>query len=176
MDPRLNLTDLTRDLIAEQVNVILYRHGRVEIGAGRIDVYWKGQENGNLMALFAYIISQSGAGAKNQDVRAIRIIRKLMPEEEAEFARDEMKELIRGARLDGEVLILERDDKRFQETVAANSDDAAMILMGMPGENMGAVAQVFQLDELFFTKQIEAYEDFPPILFVKASSVFDLYA
>ncbi len=176
MDPRLNLTDLTRDLIAEQVNVILYRHGRVEIGAGRIDVYWKGQENGNLMALFAYIISQSGAGAKNQDVRAIRIIRKLMPEEEAEFARDEMKELIRGARLDGEVLILEPDDKRFQETVAANSDDAAMILMGMPGENMGAVAQVFQLDELFFTKQIEAYEDFPPILFVKASSVFDLYA
>ncbi|MFN2311563.1 MAG: amino acid permease [Spirochaetia bacterium] len=176
MDPRLNLTDLTRDLIAEQVNVILYRHGRVEIGAGRIDVYWKGQENGNLMALFAYIISHSGAGAKNQDVRAIRIIRKLMPEEAAEVARDEMKELIRGARLDGEVLILEPDDKRFQETVAANSDDAAMILMGMPGENMGAVAQVFQLDELFFTKQIEAYEDFPPILFVKASSVFDLYA
>ncbi|MCA1753939.1 MAG: amino acid permease, partial [Spirochaeta sp.] len=122
MDPRLNLTDLTRDLIAEQVNVILYRHGRVEIGAGRIDVYWKGQENGNLMALFAYIISHSGAGAKNQDVRAIRIIRKLMPEEAAEVARDEMKELIRGARLDGEVLILEPDDKRFQETVAANSD------------------------------------------------------
>ncbi len=176
MDSRLNLTDLIRDLIAEKVNVILYRHGKVEIGAGRIDVYWKGQENGNLMALLAYIISHSGERAKNPDVRAIRIIRKLKIEEQPEVAREEMEELIRGARLDGEVLILEPDEKRFQETVGTHSSDAAMILMGMPGETMGAVAQAFQLDELFFTKQIEAYEDFPPILFVKASGVFDLYA
>ncbi len=176
MDSRLNLTDLIRDLISERVNVILYRHGKVEIGAGRIDVYWKGQENGNLMALLAYIISHAGDRARNPDVRAIRIIRKLRIEEEKEVAHEEMAELIRGARLDGEVLILEPDEKRFQETVAAHSSDAAMILMGMPGETMGAVAQAFQLDELFFTKQIEAYEDFPPILFVKASGVFDLYA
>ena len=176
MDSRLNLTDLIRDLISERVNVILYRHGKVEIGAGRIDVYWKGQENGNLMALLAYIISHAGDRARNPDVRAIRIIRKLRIDEEKEVAHEEMAELIRGARLDGEVLILEPDEKRFQETVAAHSSDAAMILMGMPGETMGAVAQAFQLDELFFTKQIEAYEDFPPILFVKASGVFDLYA
>lgn len=176
MDTRLNLTDLIRDLIAEEINVILYRHGKIEIGAGRIDVYWKGQANGNLMALLAYIISHAGERAKNPDVRAIRIIRKLMSEEPADVAQKEMEELIRGARLDGEVLILEPDDKRFQETVAANSSDAAMILMGMPGEAMGAVAQAFQLDELFFTKQIQLYEDFPPILFVKASGVFDLYA
>ncbi|TVQ38595.1 MAG: amino acid permease [Spirochaetaceae bacterium] len=176
MDGRFNLTDLIRDLIAEHTNVILYRHGKVEIGAERIDVYWKGQANGNLMALLAYIISQSGRRSRSSDVRSIRIIRKLTDDEEPEVARKEMETLMSGARLDGEVLLLEPDDQRFQETVAANSTDAGMILMGMPGEDMGAVAQIFELDELFFTKQIAAYEDFPPILFVKASGVFDLFA
>ncbi|TVR60406.1 MAG: amino acid permease [Spirochaetaceae bacterium] len=176
VDTRFNLTDLTRDLIAEGVNVILYRHGKVEIGADRIDVYWKGQENGNLMALLAYIISHANRQGKKADMHSIRIIRKLMSDEDRDAAQAEMEELIRGARLDGEVLLLEPDESRFPETVAANSRDAAMILMGMPGSTMGAVAQMFQLDEIAFNKQIAEYDDFPPILFVKASGVFDLFA
>lgn len=179
LDTRFNLTDLIRDLISDHVNVLLYRHGQVEMGAGRIDVYWKGQENGNLMALLSYIITQQPAGHRGEPqtgLRTIRIIRKLTPQKDEENARLEMEALLSGARLSGEVLILPADDQKFSATVATHSRDAAMILMGMPGEKMGTMAQIFQLDELFFSKQIAAFDGLPPILFVKAAEIFNLYA
>ncbi len=176
LDSRLNLTDLIEDLIGDHVNVILARHGKVEAGAERIDVYWKGKENGNLMALLAYIISQSWRNEKKGIAATIRIIRKLQDNEDRDEAQAEMEELINGARLEGDVLLLEPGDEPFPETVSRNSGDAALILMGMPGKPMGPLAQMFELDELFFTKQIQQYEGMPPMLFVKASGVFDLFA
>ncbi|TVR72780.1 MAG: amino acid permease [Spirochaetaceae bacterium] len=176
LDSRLNLTDLVRDLIEDHVNVILARHGKVEAGADRIDVYWKGKENGNLMALLAYIINQSWSKEQRAIPYSIRIIRKLQEEESREEANAEMEALMNGARLAGDVLLLEPGDEPFRDTVEKNSGDAALILMGMPGKPMGPLAQMFELDELFFTKQIQQYEGMPPMLFVKASGVFDLFA
>jgi hypothetical protein len=131
------------------------------------------------MALLSYIITQQPTGhqsAQQTGLHTIRIIRKLTPQKDEENARLEMEALLSGARLSGEVLILPADDQKFSVTVAAHSRDAAMILMGMPGEKMGTVAQIFQLDELFFSKQIAAFDGLPPILFVKAAEIFNLYA
>ncbi|POQ98943.1 amino acid permease [Alkalispirochaeta sphaeroplastigenens] len=176
MDTRLNLTDLIRDLMEDRVNVILSRHGKVEIGANRIDVYWKGKENGNLMALLAYIVSQSWRREQKGYSGSIRIIRKLREDEDRQVAREEMEALMNGARLGGEVLLLEPGTEPFPQTVAQTSADAALVLLGMPGKPMHQLAQAFELDELFFTRQVQQYEGMPPMLFVKAAGVFDLFA
>jgi len=37
-----------------------------------------------------------------------------------------------------------------------------------------SLARLFSLDRLFFTRELEKFLDFPPVLFVKASQIFDL--
>ncbi len=136
IDARLNYIEIIEKLIRMEVNILLYKHGKKGTESRRIDVWWKGEENGNLMAMLAYIISR--------------------------------------ARLSGEVLVIQDDDKPIHESMVKYSDDALLILMGIPGEKKGGLARLFSLDRLFFTRELEKFENFPSMLFVKASRIFDL--
>lgn len=168
---RLPLLDLVEDMIGFGKNVLLYKHGEPG-GEKRIDVYWKGEENGNLMALLAYMIAESDAAQRAKDT--IRIIRKLFPGENPLGAREELTALLTGARLKGEVLVLEEDDSPFLDTVRRRSADADLILMGMPGERKKGISRLFSLDRRFFGRQFESYQDLPPVLFVKAARTMSL--
>lgn len=192
LDTRIRLMETVGQLIYQGKNVLLYKHGaldsRGEPGSSdepsshgeqgtateeRIDVYWKGQENGNLMALLAYIIRESDRSA-GAPVKQLRLIRKLHDDQDPEECRRELQRLLERARLTGEIVVLERDDAPFYETVRDNSSGASLILLGMPGTRVSGLARVFSLDERFFSKQIEQYESLPPILFVKAATTVDL--
>ena len=174
LDTRLRLMDAIGQLIEQGKNVLLYKHGAKGIALEeRIDVYWKGQENGNLMALLAYIINQSDRSV-GVPVKKLRLIRKLTEEQNQEESRAELQLLLERARLTGEIVILDPDDAPFFETVRNNSSGASLILLGMPGTRASGLARVFALDERFFTKQVEQYESLPPILFVKAAGTVDL--
>ena len=168
---RLSPADLVEQMIALRKNVILYKQGEPG-GSRRVDVYWKGEENGNLMALLAYIISQSDAAAGKRDT--IRLIRKLFPGEDAHNAEAELGKLLAGARLKGETLVLEQDENKFAETVRQTSSDADLIFLGMPGERAGGLSRLFSLDKRAFSRQFDQYDDMPPILFVKAAGVHQL--
>ncbi len=136
IDARLNYIEIIEKLIRMEVNILLYKHGKKGTESRRIDVWWKGEENGNLMAMLAYII--------------------------------------RRARLSGVVLVIQDDDKPIHESMVKYSDDALLILMGIPGEKKRGLARLFSLDRLFFTRELEKFENFPSMLFVKASQIFDL--
>ncbi|WP_245584611.1 amino acid permease [Spirochaeta cellobiosiphila] len=171
VDSRLNFTAIIEKLVHLGKNVLLMKPGKIADAAeDRIDVWWKGKENGNLMALLSYIISESEHGHR----RHIRVIRKLFHGELEEKARQEMTTLLDGARLKGEVLILPESDESFQTTLEVHSSDANLILMGMPGQKAGGLAKMFSLDKMYFTKELEKYEKLPPVLFVKAASIVDL--
>ncbi len=176
IDSRLGLYDLTQDLIRREKHVLLYKPGLVVEGEGkdRIDVWWKGYENGNFMALLAYIINQSDASAGGK-TKQIRMIRKLQSGEDREIAFEEMQKLLDGARLPGEVLIIEPDTIPIHESIQARSMDAGLIFMGMPGKQMGGLAHMFDIDERLFARQFEKFKDFPPMLFVKAAYTVDLF-
>ncbi len=183
IDNRLNYIEIIERMIRAEINVLLYKHGIgysvSVVGEGvereeRIDVWWKGEENGNLMALLSYIISVSdektGKGSKK-----IRVIRKLRGDEEEEKAQEEMETLLRRARLKGEILIIPEDDRPIDESVREFSSDAVLVLMGMPGEKREGIARLFSLDRLFFTRELEKFDHLPSMLFVKASKIIDLF-
>ncbi len=177
IDSRLNYIEIIERMVRAEINVLLYKHGSVvtgEKGDERIDVWWKGEENGNLMALLSYIISvtdeKTGRGGKK-----IRLVRKLMGEEDSDKAYEEMERLLRRARLRGDVLILSEDNRPIHESIREVSKDAVLVLMGMPGERKEGIAKFFSLDKLFFTKEIGKFEELPPMLFVKAAKIIDLF-
>ena len=78
------------------------------------------------------------------------------------------------ARLAGEILIIPEDDKPLHQTIQDHSQDAFLIIMGIPGKRTTGIAKLFSLDQFFFTKELEKFVDLPPLLFVKASRVINL--
>lgn len=174
IDRRLELMDLIESLMNLSRHVLLFKHdGKISDGASRIDVWWKGAENGNLMALLAFIITQSDR-AWGRPVRPIRLVRKLMPNDDVEQAEADLRRLMDGARLAGETLVLPADDVEFVRTVHQVSGDAALVLLGMPGKPAAGIRKVFRLDERFLKRQFAQYADLPPTLFVKAAGLIDL--
>ncbi len=169
VDDRLNHERIIEDLVRAGNDVILYKHGHaLEQNSGTIDVWWKGEANGNLMALLSYIISRSDR-VEEKIVRSIRILRKLYDGEEEGRARAEMEHLLLSARLPGTVVIIPDDDEPLRESIRTHSRDARLILMGVPGQRAGGLARLFSLDKLFFSRELSRWEEFPPILFVKAA-------
>jgi amino acid transporter len=174
LDKRLNLSKLIENLIALEKNVLLYKHGeRTSFGENRIDIWWKGEINGNLMALLSFIIKESDR-EQGREVPAIRFLRKLGADEDSADALEEMNELIRASRLEAKVVIISGDEKSFPETLKAQSGDAALVLLGMPGKKTGSLAKMFSLDKMFFENTLKSYDGMPPILFVKAARVMSL--
>ncbi len=168
---RLSMVDLVEQMIALRKNVILYKHGNPG-GSLRVDVYWKGEENGNLMAILAYIVSQADAASGKRN--AIRLIRKMFNGEDAQSAKADLEKLLVGARLKGETLVLDQDENSFVETVRHTSSDADLIFMGVPGGRASGLSRLFSLDKRAFSRQFDEYSDMPPILFVKAAGVHQL--
>ncbi len=178
VDTRLNMTAVMEQLLEQGRHLMLYKEGTQEgIKEGesknRIDLWWKGHENGNFMALLSYIIIQSD-DARGKEPPEIRIIRKLWADEPVDTATQEMQDLIDQNNIAGEVFILPADDKPFVENLQEHSRDASLILMGMPGNQSGGWAKMFHLDKMFFERELKKYQNLPPILFVKAAGIVRL--
>ena len=173
-DSRLNLVKTIGSLLDDQKNVLLFKSGHIALSASdRIDVWWKGEANGVLMALLSYIIAESDS-AIGSPRKSIRLLRRLSEGESPHEARQELKQLMHDARLDGSIYILESEERPIHQTVREHSKDAGLMMIGMPGERVGGVARRLSLDNWLFVRQFENYDDMPPILFVKAAGTIDL--
>lgn len=174
VDARLNHIEIIEEMINLENNVLLYSHGEVTSkDANMIDVWWKGEENGNLMALLAYIINRTDI-KQREAPNKIRIIRKISESDNREESLEEMQIMLEKARLTGEVLIIPEDKKPIHETIKEYSQDALLVIMGMPGERKGGIARLFFLDQLFFKRELGKFTELPPLLFVKASRKLNL--
>ena len=174
LDPRINHVEVIERIINMKKNVLLFKHGEAASSeANTIDVWWKGKENGNLMALLSYIINR-GEILAGRPPRHIRILRKLRDSDDQEAARLEMQEILQKARLSGEVLIVPEDDQPIHETIREHSRGARLIIMGIPGKPAKGIVKLFALDQVFFTRELEKFTGLPPLLFVKASRVMNL--
>jgi amino acid transporter len=90
----------------------------------RIDVWWRGQRNGSLMAILAYLLMHNWQWNRTR----IRIITMLEPKEPKEHAEAQIEELIDAARLDADYLILPHGN--FDEQLALTSNDADLVMLG----------------------------------------------
>jgi amino acid transporter len=155
-------------------NILLLKNGKKLQKNDTIDIWWRGEKNGNLMVLLAYIMKSSVENRTNKSDR-IRIIRRLDEGDEKESSQNEMLTLLEKARLTGEVVILPFTDEPFVETVYKTSSSSDLIMMGLPGNYTDRESgRFFNLNEFFFNKEIHRYDDLPPILFIKSAYVMNL--
>ena len=113
-------------------NILFLKDGQLMKESGVIDIWWRGERNGNLMVLLAYIINSSRRESRKEPY-SIRLIRKLGPEENTDSASLEINSLLDRSRLTGEIKILEHSDEVFLETLRRESSQAALVMMGLPG-------------------------------------------
>jgi amino acid transporter len=139
-----------------------------------IDVWWRGTDNGNLSALISYVILRSNLASKTNT--KVRIIRKVDNVLEENRARAELDELMNKARLRGEPLVLPHDDVHIIDTIKEVSRDANLIMIGLPDSKRESKENrnLFRQLTYSFAKEVEVFDNLPPILFVKASRSVDL--
>jgi amino acid transporter len=170
---RINTTMIIKRLLAMHKNILVLQNGEKLDVPRRIDIWWRHELNGNLMLFLAYII-HSSLKITGKNTKSIRIIRKLTEEEESEEKiRGRLEILVEKSRLEGEIIILPFSKEPFDTTLAAHSKETDLIMLGMPGK-YEEERRIFNLDEFFFDREIDKYDHYPPILFVKSYRTVNL--
>jgi amino acid transporter len=170
---KLDTIRLVSKMITRKKNVLLLKNTTKLKKIDKIDIWWRGEMNGNLMVLLAYIIR--GYSLKKKTDSEIRVIRMVEGSERLEENRREMETLLKNGRIDGEVVILENKKGDFYEVLKKHSSNADLIMMGLPGKFEETDSKkIFSLSEYFFDKQISKYEELPTILFVKSAQQIEL--
>jgi hypothetical protein len=91
----------------------------------RIDIWWRGQENGSLMILMAHLLMLNWEWSEAK-VRLLRLIQDEAGRQPATLA---LKELVDAARIDAEVQVLVSEDP-FTEVLHRHSEAASVVLLG----------------------------------------------
>ena len=170
---KINNVKIIKAVLESEQNLLLYKPGIPSPGHMRLDIWWRGERNGNLMVLLAFIINRY-LRDKRLAPYSIRIIRRLGKDQPDAEAREEIAQLLKLSRLEGEILILPWSDDNFHDILAETSSGASLIMLGLPGNYENRVTGVFKLNQLFFDREIKSYSTLPPVLFVKSYRVMDL--
>jgi len=170
---KLDSVRMISRLIKRSKNILLLKNTSKLQKINTIDIWWRGEMNGNLMVLLAYIIKEYSKEQNSEiDVRVIRMVE---GSERLEENREEMETLLKNGRIDGEVVILQNEKDEFSEVLKKYSGNADLIMMGLPGQFEETDSKkIFSLSEYFFDKQISKYEELPTILFVKSAQQIEL--
>lgn len=106
--------------------VIIHDGGNaVPVCGKRIDLWWRGHENGALMILLAHLLMHSVEYSNS------RLVLKRVVKSKADFqeAENELKQLMHDARMDAEIEIVE-SETNFAETLHKNSAEACCVFLG----------------------------------------------
>ncbi len=128
----------------------------------RIDIWWRGMENGSLMCILAHLLVQNPLWS-DAKIRLVRLIRQ---EEGRSEAKESLLQLLDSARIaaDAEVLVSEEE---FGDVLRRHSGDAAIVLLGFkPVDRDQAPA---------FFNRFESYRrEMPPMVLVWSNGDVDL--
>jgi len=126
-ETRVSYARCLRRALELGLDVLIHRHDEQPIeDPARIDVWWRGRENGNLMVIFAYLLTQNEAWRKAR----IRVLRIIGSDRGADEARQHLEELLREARVDGEAQVVVSTDSP-RAVIAQWSDSADLVFMGV---------------------------------------------
>lgn len=130
----------------------------------RIDIWWRGERNGSLMLILAYLLGLNWEWNQAQ----IRILRVVGTQAQVQPAHQEIFELAHAARITVEIEVA-TSDKPFNEVLHEYSHDATLVLLGfLAPSDQGAEAFHAQYDQLL--------EGMPTTMLVCSSGEADLLA
>ncbi len=165
-DRRGELIDMMAIIAAFNMNVVIYKGARVDENAPkrRIDLWWHGQKNGSLMALFAYLATQHITW-KDAKVRMMRVVRSTEEHQEAEL---ELTQLMETARMTMEVKIILSEDS-ISDTIAEYSTSADLVILGLAENDLWEFQKFLNNWDPLLAK-------LPPTIFIRSTGEADLMA
>jgi hypothetical protein len=130
----------------------------------RIDIWWRGQKNGSLMATLSYLLTQNWQW---RDAK-IRIMRLIRDADGRESSRQAIRSLVESARLPAEARVVVSTDP-FEVVLANHSSKADVVFMGMQPLEEG------QDPEQYFKQTTEILKDMPTTIMVHSSGEADVF-
>ncbi|MHC4662665.1 MAG: amino acid permease [Planctomycetota bacterium] len=122
-----------------------------------IDVWWRGMENGNLMIIYAYLLTQN-EGWRNSRIRVLRIVK---DEGDSAAAEKSLKKLLVDARVNGKVEVICSQEKP-PDVIYKVSSEADLVFLGMEMPPMG-------WEKSFMEKMGGFLQELPNTILVKSS-------
>ncbi|MCG8425619.1 MAG: amino acid permease [Proteobacteria bacterium] len=162
---RERVASMLATVSAFDLSVVLYKGARVDAARKRrIDVWWHGQRNGSLLALFAYLV-QSHPEWTKAEIRMLRMVKTSQEHAEAEASLTEMMAAARLA-VHVEVVLSQRP---VSELIAERSGTADLVLLGLRRDDVADLRS-------FLTSRDELLTKLPPTLLVWSNGDADLMA
>lgn len=144
--------------LGKSIGLLHCTHDDIEpwdVPAGRIDVWWLGRGNGELMLLLAHIL-QTNIGWRDKDIRLLRMIGDAAGREDS---LKHLRELSAAARIKTTAEIVVGES--FKETLQRQSRGAAMVILGM--------AEPTAMDESSLAAMSDLSGDIQRLLFVHSA-------
>ncbi len=153
-------------LAAFGLNMVIHsRSAEAAAGRARIDVWWGGQRNGSLLALLAYLVSQTNDWSKAR-IRMLQIVQKA---EDHLAAEKRLHRLIDAARLNVDVEVILSQDN-IPKLIADTSGSSDLVLLGM------AERDVYDFSKYLAEDRSDLLEKLPTTLLVASNGEMDLLA
>ncbi len=130
----------------------------------RIDIWWRGQENGSLMLILAHLLMRNWEWSNSR----IRIMRLIEHEHDREPAEKSLNEIIEAGRIPAELRVIV-SVKRFPEVFRKHSSDASVIFAGFQPADESTAASFFEYYETLL-------KNMPTTILVSSSGDADLMA
>lgn len=131
----------------------------------RIDIWWRGERNGSLIAILAWLLSTNSSWPRTK----IRFLRQVSSDEERIESEKEIGQLINGARIEAEIYPIIETSMGFADVFRRESADATAIFIGfaIPDEDQA---------ESFANTGKMLTENMPPLFFVNSRGDADVLA
>jgi len=158
------VTHLKSILLLDRSIILVKDRGLPEVERNkRIDIWWRGKQNGSLMVLLGHLLTLNWEWA-GAEIRLIRLIRNEAGREPAAAA---LNALVDAARVRATVCIL-ASEAPFRDVLHSNSRDASLVMLGIQMPEASDAAR-FQAE----TEQVLA--ELPTTLLICSSGEADLY-
>ena len=131
---------------------------------GRIDIWWRGRENGSLMLILAHLLTRNWEWSRS----SIRVLRVVPTEDERGPGETNMRDLVEAARITADVKVIVSRDA-FRDVFQRTSRDAAVAFVGF---HPAAEDQA----EAFYTDFQALTKEMPTLILVSSSGEADLLA
>jgi len=130
----------------------------------RIDIWWRGQQNGSLMVTLAHLLIQNWQWRDSQ----IRILRVIGDEAGRQSSRQAIRELVEAIRIRAEPRVIVSTDS-FSNVFRSHSAKADVIFLGMqpPGDETA---------EQCYRRLSDLLSDMPTTILVHSSGEADVFA
>ncbi len=154
-DLETDYLDVLRDAFALHYNVVLLHPASstspfaVDVAADvaardrRIDIWWRGRDNGSLALLLAHLVRET-RDWRGCRIRLLRIVREVA---EMEASEREMVRLVESSRIEARVTIVHSKGAPF-DVIAEESGSAHLVFLGVGGIAEGARTDLARYNDL----------------------------